>query len=216
MAIEMVKECDVGRGFNFVATEHARVGYIDGLVFGNAAVAGDLAVPKEATIVGTSAPTGSRRVVAVLGVVTWPTTPTAPIVFSGRVSPANAQLIQAYAQGAGAVTAVAIAWSVYEYDSVASLYYPSFNSFKGSTPPGKPGQPLVVESSARTIYGCVRRTNGVLGLTISPAPLTDVAGIPTHEFTLTLAPVAASSPQQVKVQTSSSNKQNKPFGLPLA
>jgi hypothetical protein len=225
MAIELVKECSVERGFNFVAGGHERLGYVSSLTLGNTSIPADLRVAEEGTLLGTRSggpilPGGetagiySRSVVAVLAQVSWSTLPTAPIEFTARVSVANRHMIGVLAQSAGTTIVVSLAWSVYEFDLVAGAYYPSFFSYKGTAPATAPKPAPVVGSAAQPIFGVVRKVSGVFAVSVDPAPATDVPGIVNHVFRMTLSPMVAVSPQQLMIQTSKSNKVIKAFGLP--
>ncbi len=203
------KTCDVGEGFNPRPDVHATVGHLQSLTIGDTVIAADLRVPRP----------GSPTPVAVTGVlsaVTWADmAPTTPIELVADVSAANRQMIAAATLAGSAKALVRVAFVVYEYDRVAGATYTSFRSYLGSEPrstrPGSPSSGPAAQD-ARPIYGVVRAGDVEVDATPSGA----VPGLPTHRFLLRLNPMPAPQAQQLLVQTSTTNKMIRGFGLPQA
>ena len=207
VAADLVKECDVGQGYNFDKNNRHTFGYINTLVIGDANIAPDIRI-----VLPTAT---TKSVVSVLGKASWSTLPNASITFQGRVSAPNMQRLTTLISQNPSKTIVTLSFVVYEYDLVNQVYFTCFKSYKGQVPSGLPTQPgLSPDPTAPPIYGRISIVGGVIGLKINSTPERDPAGIKNHALELTLAPTVAAAAQQIQIQTSNTNKIIKAWGLP--
>lgn len=214
------KECNHAQGFEFKEDEQHRVGFISSLSIGDVIIPADILVTQPSCAVGRK-DKSAKAVVAVLSNVTWEeVAPTKPLRFEGRISRANKQIIQALMMKQFTKVAACMAFSVYEYDRIADIYFKSFSSYQGVKPIAQPGmikaRPGRNDSDEKPIFGNIGASVGKLKFTINDEEDDDIPGFISHQFTFTLSPTAANKTQQLLVQTSVFNKQLKGFGLPVA
>jgi hypothetical protein len=207
------KLCDVGQGFNFNRDSRVTHGHVTQLTIGETNIAADILVAK--TLGGTRAMDGvfTVPVVAVLEQVSWDTSPTSKITIGARISVANAQLLQALPMPKKVVVRIALV--VYDYDIVNNVFYSSFVTFKGTAPSTGTTQTTIVGSNeVPPVYGLINNSvePGVRVGSLQMEP----PGVVNYSLALTLAPIVAPSPQQLKLQTSATNKVIKAWGLPQA
>lgn len=235
MGFDFEKECNVEQGFNFRQDEHHTFGYINGLVIGDSVLAPDLKVAEPTgrsgmkfSNAGAGGTSGSefsniftKPVAVVLSKAKWNTAPTDIIEFEGRVSAANMQLVSMLRMQALAKIIIQLSFVIYEYDPVNNDYFDCFSSLKGFDPIGT--KPAKVEgafgpdksASFRPINGLLAKEGQVFQLTVEHKPSEDgVPGQRNYNFTIKVAPCIAQDTQQIKMQTSVTNKLVKGFGLP--
>lgn len=232
MAVNFEKICDVGQGLSFKQDEHFTFGYITALAIGDTTLKADfkvadpLAKPQpvesKGTLGGGGADTSgilTKAVVAVLEKVTWNTEPTGMIEFEGRVTPANMQAIYSLTMQGLSKLVVQFGFVVFEYDYVHNRYYTAYATNKASKPSGQ--QPTGVgaigfgsASNVVPIFGLLAKEGNSIKLTAEQKMADDPPGFRNHAFTLAVAATAASQVQQIRAQTSDTNKMIKPWGLP--
>lgn len=238
MAVEFSKDCDKDQGFDFKQDEHKTFGYINTLVIGDVEIPADIKVIEATADSGIKIKAGGaggdsggdsaglfkKPVVAVLkGAQTWNTLPTDTLKFEGLISTSNMQTISMLTMQSLSKIVVHFSFVIYEYDPVANLYFPSFCSKAGSTPTGAaPGKAAGIsgfgnDPNAIPIYGVLGKDNPTGAFQISAStPISGDAplGLKVHDFKLHVAPPTAKEPQQIKIQTSNTNKMIKGWGLP--
>lgn len=210
---DYIRDLDVAQGYNATADTHHPYGRVVAWTIGDYVVATDIAVTD---------PTGpvTGHAVAVLSHVGWSTLPNQNITLQGRVSPANAQQLAALAAQPLNRVVTSIAVVVYEYDAVAKAYYPSFTTYAGTPPNGttptrNPGGGFGAGATP-AIYAIFGPTGGTgFGIKIAQTPSPDPVGIPNFALEVTLAPPTTTSPQQIRLQTSTTAKRIQPWGMPM-
>lgn len=234
MAVTFERECDPGQGFNFKQDEHFTFGYITTLTIGDTEIDPSFKVfdpsdmpdpPKKASATGGgedsvgASQSFKKPVVAVLTKLAWGTQTTDHIDFEGRIAPKNMQLINTLLMSNLKKLVVEISFTVFEYDNVNNAYFPVIASFKGSQPIGmKPasakGGGFKTDSKAKPVYGLLARDSNTLKLTATTTPESEPAGFFNHAFTISVAATSAPAVQEIQIQTSTTNKLIKPWGLP--
>jgi len=239
MAVEFAKTCNPGQGFDFKQDEHQTFGYINTLVIGDVEIPADIKVAeatagsalaiKSGGAGGTSETNSSnvytKPVVAVLKSANWSTQPTDTIKFEGLVSTSNMQVISMLRMQSLSKIVMHFSFVIYEYDPVNNLYYPSFCSKAASGAPPTGAAPkkaaglggFGTDAAAIPIYGVLGKDSAAGAFQISAA--TDISGdapvgMKVHDFVIHVAPPTAKETQQIKIQTSNTNKIIKGFGLP--
>lgn len=239
MAVEFSKECDKDQGFDFKQDEHKTFGFINTLVIGDVEIPPDIKVPEPTAGSGLTIKAGgagggagdavgttgifTKPVVGVLKTASWNTLPTDTVKFEGLLSTSNMQVISMLTMQSLSKITIRFSFVVYEYDPVATLYFPSFCSKEGSaptnTPPAKSSglDGFGTDPNAKPIFGVLGKDgpDGAFQLKVDPkisgdAPL----GVKVHDFTLHVSPPTAKATQQIKIQTSNTNKIIKGWGLP--
>lgn len=206
----LTKDCDLAQGYAPRVGGQQPYGYIRSLTIGSMVLPADHVVPKPGSPI-------TESVVGVLDLTNWVNGgPTDTIDFTARISAANRQQV-ASMHLSGTKVIVCTDFVVNEYDGVAAKYYTSFKSYSGAPPTGSTTTSTTTgpgPSSTSPIYGVLAVVNGAVTVELGSMPQQDVPGFADYQMTMRLAPAVAPAPQQILVQTSSTNKTIKPFGLP--
>jgi hypothetical protein len=244
MAVDFQKACDPAQGFDFKQDEHKTFGYITMLVIGDIEMPADIKVAEAVPTTAIAPPSSSgaegnstldssgvytKPVVAVLKSAAWSTLPTDTIKFEGLVSTANMQMISMLKMQSLSKIVMNFSFIVYEYDPVHNKYFASFASHKASSKEPTGAKPKKAagtgdfkpdaNAEAAKIFGLLGKDSAAGAFQIDAK--TEISGeapvgLKVHDFLIHVAPPTATETQQIKIQTSNTNKIIKGFGLPIA
>ena len=121
---EVSLNCNVYQGFNFKASEQARVGFLTSLKIGSTDFTADIEVQDP------TSNDGKIKAVAILSHAQWSTGKTDGVFLTGNVSAKNKQAIRQLTMDDLSNTSVEYKFDIYEYDQAegAAKYYKSFHA----------------------------------------------------------------------------------------